>query len=153
MSGNVAVWNGLAVANCRLAKRPDPVPPVLTDTYEFSAPSYQNAIDLLPGWNHAFPAEMKLNAGPGFMYEDPRIYWAAEQAGGLEGKRVLELGPLEGSHTYMLERLGARRIDAVEANKSAYLRCLVAKEIWDCGAPAFTLAISSAAWRRRRAMT
>jgi hypothetical protein len=111
------------------AKRADTVIPMLADAYEFSAPTYQNAIDLLPGWNHAFPSEMKLNAGPGFMYEDPRIYWAAEQTGGLEGKRVLELGPLEASHTSMLERLGARRIDAIEANKGAYLRCLVAKEI------------------------
>ena len=104
--------------------------PLLTEVYEASPPSYQNAIDLLPGWNAAFPPEMKLTAGPGYMYEDPRIHWAAERSGGLEGKRVLELGPLEGAHTYLLERLGAKRIDAIEANKLAYLRCLVAKEIF-----------------------
>jgi hypothetical protein len=64
------------------------------------------------------------------MYEDPRIHWAVSQFGSLEGKRVLELGPLEGSHTSILERHGARRIDAIEANKLAYLRCLVAKEVF-----------------------
>ena len=103
--------------------------PSITDVYEFSAPSYQNAIDLVPGWNHAFAPELGLNAGPAYMYEDPRIHWAAQQFGSLEGKRVLELGPLEASHTSLLERLGARRIDAIEANKLAYLRCLIAKEI------------------------
>jgi len=102
----------------------------MTEVYEFAAPSYQNAIDLLPGWNHKFPPEMNLNAGPAYMYEDPRIHWAVEQFGSLEGKRVLELGPLEAQHTYMLERHGARRIDAIEANKIAYLRCLVAKEVF-----------------------
>ena len=30
----------------------------------------------------------------------------------------------------MLERLGAQRIDSIEANKLAYLRCLVAKEVY-----------------------
>ena len=103
--------------------------PAITDIYEYAPPHPQNAIDLLPGWNHAFPPEMKLNAGPGFMYEDPRIHWAVSQFGSLDGARVCELGPLEGSHTWLLERLGARRIDAIEANKTAYLRCLVAKEI------------------------
>ena len=103
----------------------------MTDVYEFAAPSYQNAIDLLPGWNHSFPPEHRLNAGPAYMYEDQRIRWAVEQFGSVEGKHILKLGPFEGSHTYMLERYGPRReFDAVEANKLAYLRCLVAKEVF-----------------------
>jgi hypothetical protein len=104
--------------------------PLMNDVYEFGAPSYQNAIDLLPGWNHAFPGDKKLHAGSAYMYEDPRIHWAVKQFGSLEGKRVLELGPLEASHTYLLERYGPQRIDAVEANRLAYLRCLVAKEVF-----------------------
>ena len=113
------------------SKGPDSLGPTMTDVYEFAPPSHQNAIDLLPGWNHAFPPELNLNAGAGFMYEDPRIYWAIQQFGSLEGKRILELGPLEASHTKILERSGARRIDAVEANKLAFLKCLVTKEIYD----------------------
>src|SRR5438067_432995 len=69
--------------------------PTMSDVYEFGSPSHQNAIDLLPGWNHAFPKEMNLSAGPGYMYEDPRIHWAVAQFGSLEGKRIMELGPLE----------------------------------------------------------
>jgi hypothetical protein len=43
---------------------------------------------------------------------------------------VLELGPLEGAHTYQLERLGADVV-AIEANTEAYLKCLLVKEL--CG--------------------
>jgi len=41
---------------------------------------------------------------------------------------VLELGPLEGGHTYQLEALGAD-VTAVEGNAEAYLKCLVVKEV------------------------
>jgi hypothetical protein len=41
----------------------------------------------------------------------------------------LELGPLEGGHSYMLEQAGAARIVAVEANRDAYLKCLIVKEL------------------------
>ena len=102
----------------------------MSDTYEFAPPSYQNAVDLLPGWTSAFPPEANVSAGAAFLYEDPRIHWAIKQFGSLENKRILELGPLEGAHTSLLERNGALRIDAIEANKLAYLRCLVAKEIF-----------------------
>jgi hypothetical protein len=55
--------------------------------------------------------------------------WAAEQLGGFEGKSVLELGPLEAGHTYMLERGGAASITAVEGNRRAFLKCLIIKEL------------------------
>ncbi len=42
--------------------------------------------------------------------------------------RVLELGPLEGGHTYALEKFGADVL-AIESNSDAYLKCLIAKEI------------------------
>jgi Protein of unknown function (DUF1698) len=41
---------------------------------------------------------------------------------------VLELGPLEGAHTYRLQQLGAGRILAIESNVEAYLKCLIVKE-------------------------
>ncbi|MGA0595812.1 class I SAM-dependent methyltransferase [Enterovirga sp. CN4-39] len=49
--------------------------------------------------------------------------------GSLENRTVLELGPLEGGHTYMMERAGAAKIDAIEANRLAFLRCLILKEL------------------------
>ncbi len=42
---------------------------------------------------------------------------------------MIELGPLEGGHTYMMESLGAESVLAVEANKRAYLKCLIVKEV------------------------
>jgi hypothetical protein len=98
------------------------------DIYVTSAPSLQNAIDAVPGWNTSFPPDLELKAGSLATYNDPRILWAIQNFGSLEGRHVLELGPLEGGHTSMLEAAGAR-VDAIEANQRAFLRCLITKEI------------------------
>jgi hypothetical protein len=98
---------------------------------ETRAPSHQNAIDLLPGWNHAFPEQCGVKAGDVVLYNDPRIHWALEQFGSIAGKRVLELGPLEASHTSMLDRCDPAVLDAVEANTASYMRCLIAKQVLD----------------------
>jgi hypothetical protein len=102
---------------------------LVLDEYVAGAPSAQNAIDALPGWNHALPESVGVVAGAGAFYQDGRILWAIEQLGSIEGKSLLELGPLEASHTWLLEQRGAAAIDAVEANKLSYLRCLVVKEL------------------------
>ena len=49
--------------------------------------------------------------------------------GRIDGLSVLELGPLEGGHTYHLARLGAASVLAIESNVEAYLKCLVTKEL------------------------
>lgn len=92
-------------------------------------PTYQNAIDLLPGWSSAFPGSLGLSAGNIPLFADERILSALDSFGSIEGKTVLEVGPLEGMHTYILNGRRPARIDAVEANKQCYLRCLVTKEI------------------------
>ncbi len=74
------------------------------DQYEQGKPDHQNAIDALPGWNSAFPAALNLNAGKHHLYADDRIDWALRSFGSIEGKKILEVGPLEGMHTYMLHR-------------------------------------------------
>jgi hypothetical protein len=48
---------------------------------------------------------------------------------GVAGASCLELGPLEGGHSYALDRARAERVVAIEANKDAFLKCLVAKEL------------------------
>ena len=63
------------------------------------------------------------------MYGDGRIEWCLAEVGSAAGKTILELGPLEGMHTYMLAKAGAAHIDAVEANALAFMRCLITKEI------------------------
>ena len=114
-------------------------PTAVLDHYIASMPSPQNAIDAVPGWNHAFPAETGLNAGVAHLHHDGRILWCLEQFGSLEGRTVLELGPLEGMHTYMLSKAGAAHIDAVEANALAFVRCLITKEILDIRNTTFLL--------------
>ncbi|OCP35056.1 class I SAM-dependent methyltransferase [Ensifer sp. LC163] len=99
------------------------------DQYELRRPAAQNAIDALPGWNSAFPEEFGLHAGRHYLYADDRIAWAIEQYGAIENCRILEVGPLEGMHTYMLNGHRPARIDAIEANRLCFLRCLVAGHI------------------------
>jgi len=102
----------------------------ILDDYVRKAPANQNAIDIFKdAWTSRFPHRTGLTAGPIPLFEDARILWLVQQLGGIEGNSVLELGPLEGAHTYMLEKLGAREIVAVEGNAGAYLRCLITKEI------------------------
>ncbi|HVU33035.1 MAG TPA: class I SAM-dependent methyltransferase [Opitutaceae bacterium] len=95
----------------------------------------QQTLDLFAGeWVSAMPAQQGGGqAGQMPLFDDPRIPWARQNLKhlgvDLAGASVLELGPLEGGHTYMLSRLGARSVTAIEANREAYLRCLVAKEL------------------------
>ncbi len=101
----------------------------LFDRYVAAAPSAQNAVDALPGWRTALPEGCGARAGAMGLMQDTRIAWALERLGGVAGRHVLELGPLDGGHTAMLHGAGAARIDAIEANRLAFLRCLVTKEI------------------------
>lgn len=70
---------------------------------------------------------------PGFgmgstgLFDDPRVRWLGEQVGGFAGKNILELGPLEGGHSFMMARAGAARITAIESNTRAFLKCLIVK--------------------------
>ncbi|MDE2018491.1 MAG: methyltransferase type 12, partial [Hyphomicrobiales bacterium] len=112
---------------------------ITLDRYVSEPPSAQNAIDCLPGWNTALRPEIGVVAGPATFYDDPRIHWALDQFGDVTGKSVLELGPLEASHTALIERRGAGSILAIEANRLAYLRCLVVKELLGLKASKFEL--------------
>ena len=99
-------------------------------------PTDQNALDVFAGeWSSSPPANRpELKAGATPLFDDPRIQWAHDRfgemglAGGLAGRDVLELGPLEAGHTYLIDRMGARSVVAVEASSRAYLKCLIAKE-------------------------
>lgn len=102
----------------------------LFDEYVDALPSAQNAVNLIPGWNHALPPEAgAVTNAPIVLYADPRIEWCVEQCGGIKGRSVLELGPLEASHTFMLHKHEPASICAVEANKLSFMRCLIVKEL------------------------
>jgi hypothetical protein len=121
MSGRVFNWDRFA----KIFQRKEPT----FDRYVDALPTHQNAIDAIEGWSTAFPEAYNVKAGIVPTFHDARIFWAIECFGSLEGREVLELGPLEAGHTYMLESAGAV-VDAVEANQLAFMRCLVAKEIF-----------------------
>jgi len=105
--------------------------------FESRFPSHQNALDIfVDTWagqiETVYPG---LTSGkvPLYTAADSRPAVAAQylglQPGSLHGMSVLELGPLEGAHTYQLARLGADLVLAIEANTDAYLKCLITKEI------------------------
>jgi len=104
----------------------------ILDEYITSEPSKQNVIDLFQGeWSSRFPAQLAVNAKPGnaALFEDDRIHWAENQLGPFENLRILELGPLEGAHSCMLQAKSAKQILAIEANKRAFVKCLCVKEL------------------------
>ncbi|MDT7950190.1 MAG: hypothetical protein RQ966_01675 [Acetobacteraceae bacterium] len=101
--------------------------------FETRAPSAQTAVDLFSGQWATDLGRLCAVTGTGAsdLLDDARVTQAAAclgRAGSLDGMAVLELGPLEAAHTYQLERLGAA-VTAVEANKDAFLKCLVVKEL------------------------
>lgn len=61
--------------------------------------------------------------------DDARTAMFRSVAGPLQGKRVLELGPLEGGHTLQLARQGAVVV-AIEGHQSNYERCLYIKDLF-----------------------
>lgn len=105
----------------------------MTDFPNFfgSAPNYQFAFDLFKGeWSTRLPdaCGWVASTGPARHCEDYRVTWAAEKLGGFSGKRILELGPMEAGHSYMLEKMGAAEVVAIEGNSRAFLKCLIVKE-------------------------
>lgn len=104
----------------------------ILDAYVMKTPSGQNALDIFSGeWSSELPAHFGLTTTPGSakLFEDSRVAWAKDVLGGFEGRRVLEMGPLEGGHSYLLEEAGASEIIAIEANTRAFLKCLCIKEV------------------------
>lgn len=94
-----------------------------------SLPSTQNSIDIFQGeWSSIIPNHN--SGGSALLFDDHRISLMEECVGGFTNKNILELGPLEGAHTYLLSKKGAREVTSIEANSRAYLKCLIVKEIF-----------------------
>ena len=110
------------------------------DSYIALPPDPQNMIDIFAGeWSSKFPKEYGLNAGPVPLFQDARIHWMLEQLNGIAEMQVLELGPLEGAHSYLLDRAGASRVLAIESNRRAFLKCLIVKELMGMPSVEFVL--------------
>ncbi|WP_428696427.1 class I SAM-dependent methyltransferase [Stappia sp.] len=100
----------------------------MDERYDMRLPSAVNAIDIFDDeWSSAFPT---INEGKPKFYDDPRLHFFERASGGFSGKRILELGPLEGAHSLMLQTRGAGSVVSIEANTRAYLKCLIIKNIY-----------------------
>jgi SAM-dependent methyltransferase len=85
-------------------------------------PDWQSAADLFAGqWVSAVPG---LRTGQVALFDDRRIAWLAARLP-LSGLKVLELGALEGGHTWSLARAGAV-VHSIEGQPTAFLRALLA---------------------------
>jgi len=106
----------------------------IVDTYELRAPGPQNVVDIFKGeWSSKMPDDSSVisSPGPSRLFDDSRIHWLSKTIGGFSGKNVLEIGPLEGGHTYMLHDGGADSIVSVESNSRSFLKCLCVKELFN----------------------
>lgn len=129
------------------APGPQPAParhaaPGILDAYSMEPPGPQQVLDIFRGeWSSAMPEETGLRTEPGqaALFTDARVTWAISQAGGVRGRRILEIGPLEGAHSFMLEQAGAAEVVAVEANTRSFLKCLCVKEVLGMRAVRFLL--------------
>jgi hypothetical protein len=103
------------------------------DFYVKGAPSPQAIVNIFAGeWSSNFPESSGVKTTPGGadLFDDARITWLSEKISGFGGLRILELGPLEAGHTYMMHERGAKSITSVEANMRSYMKCLCTKEIF-----------------------
>jgi glycosyltransferase involved in cell wall biosynthesis/SAM-dependent methyltransferase len=95
----------------------------IPDAHVKEPPNGQLAFKLFEGeWSSIVPG---YGGGRSDLFNDLRIKWFEAQCGGFQGKRILELGPLEGGHTYMMANAGAASVTAIESNTRAFLKCLV----------------------------
>jgi hypothetical protein len=104
---------------------------VIDDRYVTEFPSSQLALDIFKGeWLSEVPPADILVSGKANHFDDHRINWLMTQTQ-VAGKRVLELGPMECGHSYMLHNAGASEVVAIEGNTRNYFKCLVIKEIFE----------------------
>ncbi len=62
-----------------------------------------------------------------------------KRCGGFKNKKVLELGPFEGFHSYDLDRMGVSELLAIEGNPRNYLKCLIVKNHYQLNSVQFRL--------------
>ena len=100
--------------------------PSTPGAYSEAIPAAQNAFNLFKGeWSSRVPG---FDTGAIELFADDRIHWLEQKCGGFMSRRILELGPLEGGHTFMMASRGAGHITSIEANTRAFLRCLVVSQ-------------------------
>jgi hypothetical protein len=129
--GVTALWHFQMHGQAEGRKLGPKVGPVVvaSDYYESRAPLPMNSLDLFHGtWSSYIPGFGYGKLGNPFASDV--IKWLISTAGELQGRSVLELGPLEAGHTHALCNAGAD-VTAIESNAGAYLKCLLIKELFN----------------------
>lgn len=103
------------------------------ENYFKNFPKNESAFELFNGqWSSDIPGIP--NSGKSKLFDDQRVKWWIEKASGVTNKKILELGPLEGGHTYMMSQAGAQDILSIESNLISFLKCLVIKNHFNISA-------------------
>jgi len=116
--------------------------PDILDAYVLTEPTDQNVLDIFEGqWSSQLPDKYGLVTRPGLarLFEDDRVVWTEQTLGKFSDWKILELGPLEGGHSYMFQNKGAKKVISIEANSRAFLKCLCIKEILELDKVEFKL--------------
>jgi hypothetical protein len=98
----------------------------------------QSVLQLAPDFVTGFKFEGAMFGGDRDAVNDYRIRKLNELCD-LEGKRILELGPLEGGHTLAMSKLGPREIVAVEGRPENFIKCAIIKTLYDLNNTRFVL--------------
>ena len=103
----------------------------ILDQYVTAAPSAQSKVDIFAGeWISKLPVTLGVvRSGEIDLFDDERVTWALASLGGVNGADVLELGPMEAGHTWMLHQAGAASVTSVEANTRLFLKCLIVRDL------------------------
>lgn len=99
------------------------------EIYETRCPSNQNIFDRFDGGFVSIFPNVITRPGNFNATHDDRVKWVNEVFP-LKDKTILECGPLELGHSYMMQNYGASNIISVESNWNCYIKCLVVKDIY-----------------------
>ncbi len=101
------------------------------ERFLLESPRPENAFTIQSGnWTSRVPGLPNTQTGNLELFSDDRMNWVLNNFNRKKGATVLELGPLEGAHSFQLEGAGLSVI-AIEANVNAFLRCLIVKNHFD----------------------
>jgi 2-polyprenyl-3-methyl-5-hydroxy-6-metoxy-1,4-benzoquinol methylase len=101
-------------------------------SYNTKLPTVQAAADILSPWHSKLPdtpTGETLDIGSIGLFRDDRVGFLLGRVN-IRGKHVLELGPLEGGHSYMLSKAGAT-VTGIEGSPLGYLKNLLIKDVYE----------------------
>ena len=107
--------------------------------FESREPSNQSMADVFKGkWVSEVPGVL---SGKSPKFTDNRVSGVLSSLSldSLSGMTVLEIGPLEGFHSYQLHSAGAQSVLAIESSVENFLKCLVVKEMFSLSSVSFRL--------------